>query len=111
VCCRLSSDIENTALPRYQEPNPIDLYFFAADQAIRRIGLPGTNIHLCLELNGRVDVDGLRRSVDLLRRIYPAVGSRLEQSSITGRPRRRLDAAPHDPGRPKARSTGNSRRC
>ncbi|HPD31287.1 MAG TPA: condensation domain-containing protein [Phycisphaerae bacterium] len=84
------------ALPRYQELNPLDLYFFAADQAMRRIGLPGTNIHLCLELNGRIDVDGLKRAVQALWRVYPATGSRLERSDVTGRPRWRLDSCPAD---------------
>lgn len=83
-------------MTRYQEPNPLDLYFFAADQAMRRVGLPGTNIHLCLELNGHLDVDGLKRAVQALWRVYPATGSRLERSSITGRPRWRLGAPPAD---------------
>ncbi|MDM8008300.1 MAG: condensation domain-containing protein [Phycisphaerae bacterium] len=84
-------------MPRYQRPNPLDLYFFAADQAMRRIGLPGTNIHLCLELDGRVDVDGLNRAVQALWRVYPATGSRLERSRVTGRPRWRLDRPPAAP--------------
>lgn len=83
-------------MARYQEPNPLDLYFFAADQAMRRIGLPGTSIHLCLELRGQVDVEGLRCSLLKLYRVYPAAGSRLEQSPITGRPRWRLDGPPPD---------------
>ncbi len=83
-------------MTRYQEPNPLDLYFFAADQAMRRVGLPGTNIHLCLELNGHLDVDGLKRAVQALWRVYPATGARLERSSITGRPRWRLGAPPAD---------------
>lgn len=81
----------------YQRPNPLDFYFFAADQAMRRIGLPGTSIHLCLELKGRVDVDGLRRALSAIYRLYPAAGARLERSAITGNPRWRLDAAPPDP--------------
>jgi NRPS condensation-like uncharacterized protein len=84
-------------LARYQQPNPLDLYFFAADQAMRRIGLPGTSIHLCLELHGQVDVDGLRRALALLYRVYPAAAARLERSDITGRPRWRLDGPPYDP--------------
>ncbi|MGQ9649732.1 MAG: condensation domain-containing protein [Phycisphaerae bacterium] len=84
-------------LPRHQELNPLDLYFFAADQAMRRIGLPGTNIHLCLELHGHVDVAGLKRAVQALWRVYPAAGSRLERSNVTGRPRWRLDTRPADP--------------
>jgi hypothetical protein len=81
---------------RYQEPNPLDLYFFAADQAMRRIGQPGANIHLCLELRGHVDVEGFRLAVEAVRRVYPASGARLERSAITGRPRWRLESALSD---------------
>lgn len=64
---------------------------------MRRLGLPGTSIHLCLELTGQVDLDGLRRAALAMCRVYPAVGSRLEQSSVTGNPRWRFDPSLADP--------------
>jgi len=79
---------------RYQQPNPYDLLFFAADAAQRRLGLPGTTAHLHLELDGHVDLDGLRRAFDALRRRYPVLGARCEVSAWTGRPRWRLDGSP-----------------
>jgi len=77
--------------PRFQEPNPVDLLFFARDQVRKRLGLPRTIIQLHLEMRGQLDVDGLRRALSALYRVYPAAGSRLQPSPVTGRPRWRLD--------------------
>jgi len=87
---------ERTLVARYQEPNPLDVFFFAADRAMRRIGLPGAHVQLCLELRGQIDVAGLKHALAAVCRAYPAAGSRLECSPITGRPRWRLDAGPPD---------------
>jgi len=79
---------------RYQQPNPYDLLFFAADVAQRRLGLPGTTAHIHLELDGHVDLDRLRGAFDALRRRYPVLCARCETSAWTGRPRWRLDRRP-----------------
>lgn len=80
---------------RFQYPNPVDLLYFAADEAARRIGLPGPHVHIHLELRGRLDLEGFRRALAALYRRYPAVGARRDLSMLTGRPRWRLgDPAP-----------------
>ncbi len=86
--------IGSMPVARFQQPNPLDLFFFAADRALRRLGLPGAYIHLCLEMRSRCDIEGLKRALGVLYRVYPAAGSRLECSPITGRPRWRLDEDP-----------------
>ena len=81
-------------MARYQQLNPLDYMFFIGNEVRRRLGLPGVNIQLLLELRGTLDVDGLKRALLALYRLYPATGSRLERSSVSGRPRWRLDVAP-----------------
>jgi hypothetical protein len=66
------------------------------DVVRKRLGLPGVNIELIIELKGAVDLDGLRRALAALHRVYPATASRLACSSITGRPRWRLNSDPLD---------------
>jgi len=83
-------------VPRFQVPNPLDLMFFAFDRAARRLGLPGAFIHFNLELGGQLDVEGLKRTLAAVHRVYPATGSRLEWSPVLGRPRWRLDVCPPD---------------
>ncbi len=83
-------------MARYQYPNPLDLLFFAGEHATKRAGLPGVHVHLHLELRGRVDVEGLRRALLALYRVYPAAGARRELDIRTGRPRWRLDGPPPD---------------
>ena len=86
-------------LARYQYPNPLDLLFFAGEQATRRAGLPGVHVHIHMELGGTLDVAGLRRALLDLYRVYPAIGARRELSLVTGRPRWRLDVPAADPRR------------
>jgi hypothetical protein len=82
---------------RVQRPNPIDLMFFAADQAQRRCGLPGANIQSVLELGGTLNVDRLRAALGLIVRRYPVLGARPCVSLWTGRPYWCLDR-PVPPG-------------
>ncbi|MFQ5807699.1 MAG: hypothetical protein ACE5I3_14735, partial [Phycisphaerae bacterium] len=93
------SDCASEFLARYQYPNPLDLMFFAADAAARRMGLPGIYIHAVFDLRGRLDVGAFERALAALYRLYPTVGARRELSALTGRPRWRLDATPVDPAR------------
>lgn len=67
-------------MARYHFPNPLDLLFFAIDESWRRRGLPSVDIHLVLELEGSVDLDGLRTALSGLRRRYPACGATLTRS-------------------------------
>jgi hypothetical protein len=83
-------------LAHYQYPNPLDLLFFAEEQATRRAGLPGVHVHIHLELRGQVDVAGLRRALLALYRVYPTAGARRELEIRTGRPRWRLDSPAPD---------------
>lgn len=62
---------------RWQQPNPLDRVFLALDEAWRHCGLPGVDIHLHLELDGRVDVEGLGLALRGLHRMYPATAARL----------------------------------
>jgi len=83
----------------YQHPNPLDLLFFAGELATRRAGLPGVHVHLNLVLRGAVDLDGLRRAVQALCRVYPTLAARRAVNPLTGRPRWRLDHSPADADR------------
>lgn len=78
-------------MPRYHDPNPLDLLFFAADDASRRRGLPEAVIQLALELDGPLDVARFRRAVAVVQRAYPVLSAPCEMSARTGRPRWRLD--------------------
>jgi len=84
-------------LARYQEPNPLDLLFFASDAAARRAGLPQGNAQIATEVAGEIDVRRLRQAIAALHRVYPVTAARLEISRRTGRPRWRLDVPPPDP--------------
>jgi hypothetical protein len=70
--------------------------FFSADEAARRLGLPGINIHIFLDLGSRLEVEGFRRALAALCRVYPAVAARREISLLTGHPRWRLDTPEPD---------------
>jgi len=80
-------------------PNPLDLAFFAIDDARRRIGLGGADIHLHLELGGRADLDGLRRALACAQRRYPVLAGRLHWPSALGRPHWRLEPPREDDAR------------
>lgn len=73
-----------------QIPNPLDRLFFVFDRAAARLALPGAFIHMHLEVNGRVDAEGLKRAMACLHRIYPVTAGKLEWSGFVGRPRWRL---------------------
>jgi hypothetical protein len=79
-----------------QQPNPLDAMFFAIDEAWRRCGQPGAEIHWYFELRGRLDVAGLRRAVRALHRLYPTTQARLARTALTGRSAWRLDVEPPD---------------
>ncbi|MBN2448131.1 MAG: hypothetical protein JXO22_15485 [Phycisphaerae bacterium] len=83
-------------MARYQYPNPIDLVFHAGDVASRRVGLPGSVVHVHVELGETVDLDGLREAVRALHRVYPVTGARRGMSLFTGHPRWRLDVPAWD---------------
>ena len=84
-------------MARYQYPNPLDLLFFAADEAARRAGLPAGNIHILCELEGQLDLTRFARAVAGLHRILPATAARLGFVHATGHPYWRLDVPPPDP--------------
>jgi hypothetical protein len=81
-------------LPRYQQLNPLDHMFFVGNEVRRRLGLPGINVLILLELGGTLDLEGFQRALEGVYRLYPATGGRLERSFLSGRPRWRLDAEP-----------------
>lgn len=71
---------------RYARLNPQDRLFFAYDRALRRLGLPGIHIQSHIHLIGRLDIEGLKRSVRGLHRRYPATAGRLVCHPVTGAP-------------------------
>lgn len=80
----------------FHTPNPLDLLFFAFDRAGARLSLPGAFIHTHLEMAGQVDVEGMKRALAGIHRLYPATQARLECSAMNGRPRWRLNCPPPD---------------
>ncbi len=84
---------------RYLEPNPADLTFFAADDAMRRMGLPGATAQGQLHLAGELDVPAFTHAVTALWRVFPVLAARRELNLFTGRPRWRLDGPRPDPRR------------
>jgi hypothetical protein len=82
------------SLARYQQLNPLDYMFFVGNEVRRRLGLPGVDIQLLLEMKGSLDLEGFKRALRGLYRIYPATGGRLERSAVSGQPRWRLDVEP-----------------
>ena len=83
-------------------PNPLDSLFLAIDEAWRRCRLAPPDLHLVLECRGRVDVDGLRRALRALRRLYPATAGRLRFSWLRQQPYWRLNGA-SQPAEPSLR--------
>ncbi len=81
-------------MARYQQLNPLDHMFFVGNELRKRLGLPGVNIQVLLELKGALDLEGFRQALRGLYRLYPAAGGRLERSAVSGRPRWRLNAEP-----------------
>jgi hypothetical protein len=79
---------------RYQQLNPLDYMFFVGDEVRTRLGAPGTSIQVLLELKGPLDLAGFKQALEGLYRLYPATGGRLDRSTVSGRPRWRLDAEP-----------------
>lgn len=77
-------------------PNPLDMMFLALDEAWRRCGLPGTDIHIHLEFEGRVDESGLRRALTALHRVYPATAATLARRWPWAAPNWRIDDAQAD---------------
>lgn len=69
---------------------PQDRIFHAYDLTLRRLGLPGIHIQIVVHLRGAVDVEGLRRSVAGIQRLYPVTDARLVCHPVNGRPRWRL---------------------
>jgi len=84
----------SAALRRYQILNPLDSMFYMGDVLRRGYGLPGVNILVILELDGRLDIEGFRQALRAVHRLYPATNARLERSTVTGRPRWRLGDRP-----------------
>jgi hypothetical protein len=71
-------------------PNPLDLIFFAYDDAAERLGLPRGYTHVIWELDGQLDIQRVVEAVRALHTIYPVTAARLEFERFTGRPRWRL---------------------
>lgn len=71
-------------------PNPLDLVFFAYDDAAQRLGLPQGCTNVILELDGRLDLERFVGAVRGLHAVYPVTAARLEFERFTGRPRWRL---------------------
>ena len=84
-------------MARYQDPDPLDLLFFAADAASRRARLLGANIHLVTEVEGELDLGRLKQAIAALHREYPVTAAKLVTGTFTGRPRWRLDMPPPHP--------------
>jgi hypothetical protein len=80
-----------SGVAHYQYPNPLDLLYLAADAALHRPELPGSNVHLVLELAGALDVAAFTRAVHAAARRYPIIAARRELNLLTSRPRWRLD--------------------
>ncbi|NLX20073.1 MAG: hypothetical protein GXY55_00175 [Phycisphaerae bacterium] len=95
----MNGGITAVGMARYANPNPQDRVFFAYDRALKRLGLPGILIQVHLCMRGPIDVEGLRRTLPAIYRLYPATAARLEQHPITGNPRWRLDVPEPDPRR------------
>lgn len=74
----------------WQNPNPIDLLFFAAEYALERLGVPGFCGCMELWLSGRLDLDRLRVAAAALGDAYPVLNATLHTHPITGRVRWRL---------------------
>lgn len=81
--------MENAAR-RWHTPNPLDRLFLAIDEAWRRLGLPGTEIHLRLEFAGEIDLQALRRGLRGARQAFPAIASRLAPRGLRRIPAWRL---------------------
>jgi hypothetical protein len=89
----------NTLLPtrtmvvsEFHIPSALDRLFFVFDRAAGRMSLPGAFLQAQLELAGQLDVEGLRRALACLHRIYPATAGRLEWSNYVSRPCWKLNA-------------------
>lgn len=74
----------------WQNPNPIDLLFFAAEYALERLGVPGFCGCMELWLSGRLDLGRLRTAVTALGDAFPVLNATLDTHPITGRVRWRL---------------------
>jgi len=81
-------------------PNALDRLFFVFDRAAARLSLPGAFIHMHLEMAGQVDVEGLKRALACLHRVYPVTAGKLEWSNHLSSPRWRLYARKTDAGQP-----------
>ena len=81
----------------YQNLNPLDYMFYVGDVLRRRVGMPGVNILLLLELGGRLDVEGFNQAVRGMHRLYPATTASLHRSKIIGKPRWLLGRRCDDP--------------
>ena len=83
--------------PAFHMPNPLDRVFLAIDEAWRRCGLPGVDIWIHIECDGRVDLAGMRVALRGLARLYPAISSRLDPGGWLRAPRWRMTNPIEDP--------------
>src|SRR5262245_5904221 len=83
--------------PAFHQPTPLDRIFLAIDQAWRRCGLPGLDIWVQIECDGRVDLPGMNSALQALARRYPAVNSRLMPAGFLHGRRWRMVAPPMNP--------------
>ncbi len=79
----------------FHTPNPLDLIFFAYDNAAARLGLPKGNTNIIWELDGRLDLDRFIEAIRGLHALYPVTAARLEFTPWAGHPRWRLDGDSH----------------
>ncbi len=66
--------------------NPLDRLFFALDDAWRRCGLPGADIHLYFQLGDAVDAERLAEALRRLHAKYPAANARRGRCGLPARP-------------------------
>lgn len=73
---------------RGQQPlNPLDRLFLATSLARENLQLGGADIHLHLECNGTIELNGLRRAYACAARRYPAITAGLQRSTWRQNPR------------------------
>lgn len=77
-------------MPAWQQPGPIDRLFFIAEEASRRLRLPGVTAYVHLHLAGGLNERRLERAITGLGRVYPVLNARPQMLLRDSLPRWRL---------------------